>query len=216
MANKKDLANHKRETCRCAGCVSRRREAEAVLARARGDVLTEEEIKQQKERDRKKKTINSLEPIDADLPPEFVTQGRSMRDHIASYVEVRLTEPSLKHAEIAKRIGMTPKSLSTLIYRATKQGILKFEDPIERINNQIIPKTMDNLNEFLDLKDRTVTLETAKGVIFPIYQKSQGVGDVNNTMLALKIEMISPEDMKIIQGQVVGKPRQLIEGELEE
>jgi hypothetical protein len=215
VANKKDLTNHKRETCRCAGCVSRRREAEAVLARARGDVLTEEEIKQQKERDRMKKR-NALEPIDADLPPEFFTKRRSMRDHIADYVEVRLTEPSLKHAEIAKRIGMTPQALSTLIYRATKQGILKFEDPIERINNQIIPKTMDNLNEFLDLKDKTVTLETAKGVIFPIYQKAQGVGENNNTMLALKIEMVSPEDIKIIQGQVVGKPRQLIEGELEE
>jgi len=107
-------------------------------------------------------------------------------------------------------MGLAPKSLNALIGKATKEGWLKFDDPIARINHEIIPKVLDNLNTFLDARDKAVTIETAKGTIFKTYQASEGAleGQQQN-VLALKIEMIGSDTAPIISGQVIGKPREL-------
>jgi hypothetical protein len=148
--------------------------------------------------------------INADLPEIFHTHGTTARERIAQWVAIRAAEPGITAADAAKKMGLAPKSLNALIGKATKEGWLKFDDPIARINHEIIPKVLDNLNTFLDARDKAVTIETAKGTIFKTYQASEGAleGQQQN-VLALKIEMIGSDTAPIISGQVIGKPREL-------
>lgn len=137
-------------------------------------------------------------------------QSRKARDRVATWIAIRAQEPHLLQREIADRMGINPKTLTALLYNATKAGWLQFDDPLEKIEYQIVPKVVDNLIEFLDQKDKTVTLETAKGTIFKSYQASKGISDAPSNVLALKIEMVDPTTpTKSITGQIIGKARAL-------
>lgn len=109
-------------------------------------------------------------------------------------------------------MGIGVANLRWHLRKATKEGWLRFDDPLERLEHELIPQTMDNLKHFLDKKDRQTTIETAKNTIFKVYQESQGVGQTQQTVLALKIDMQAipnQETTKIISGEVVGTPKEL-------
>lgn len=112
-------------------------------------------------------------------------------------------------------MGITPGTLSTHIYRATKEGWLKFDDPLSRVEFQLIPKIVRNLDEFLEDRDRTVTIEAAKGTLFKQYAESKGVTNAPTTVLALKLELPSGET-KAIFGKVVGSGRALDDDDIVE
>jgi len=188
--------------CQCRGCGPRRRAAEA-LAKSGGVGGTALVPQSQQS---KGKVIN------ADLPP-VVIRGNSLRDHISHWAAIRLAEPGTHTKDIARRLGLSPYTLYGYISQAHKQGWLQFDDPISRIDHEIIPKVLDNLSEFLDQKDKTITIETAKGTIFRQYQEEKGAGDAPQTVLALQIETAEPSQVKIITGHIVGKPKALLEGE---
>jgi len=77
---------------------------------------------------------------------------------------------------------------------------------MDQVEHLLIPKVINNLNHFLDAKDRTVTIETAKGTLFKVFQESKGISEASQTVLALKIEQ--PEGMQTqVAGKIVGKPR---------
>ena len=81
---------------------------------------------------------------------------------------------------------------------------------MEKMDNEIIPKVLENVSQLLDQKDRLTTIETAKNTIFKTYQAAHGVRDNPVTMLALKIETSpSTESSKVFTGEVVGKPQSL-------
>jgi hypothetical protein len=103
--------------------------------------------------------------------------------------------------------GFSPRTLYGIIYRATKEGWLRFEDPVQRIENEIIPKVVDNLSRMLDEGNERVTIETAKGTIFRKYQEEQGISDAAQTILALKIEQPDGTETKILTGRIVGRPK---------
>lgn len=128
------------------------------------------------------------------------------------WLAMRSLEPTLSTKDIADRLGISVGYMRNLIYDARKEGWLKFDDPMDQIEYGIVPKVIANLNHFLDAKDKTVTIETAKGTIFPQYKEAKGASDAPHTVLALKIEMPTPGDnVKVITGQIVGRPRQLEE-----
>lgn len=79
---------------------------------------------------------------------------------------------------------------------------------MEQIDHDIIPKTLDNLSDLLDAKDKQATLETAKGTVFPLYRESKGISE-GQTALALKIEYPDDEGRRkaLVAGVVVGTPR---------
>lgn len=90
---------------------------------------------------------------------------------------------------------------------------MRFEDPLSKLEHEVIPKVVANLSKFLDEGDKTVTIETAKGTIFRQYADSKGISEQPVTVLALKIEQ--PDEMnggmKVVAGHVVGKPRVIID-----
>lgn len=159
------------------------------------------------------------ETLDADLPPgSYVTTpvgndarrgGTKLR--IREWLKIRAVEPLITASDAAVRMGVSSRTLYRDIATATKEGWLRFEDPVERIDFQIIPKTLDNLNRFLDERDKTVTIETAKATIFKTYQNAKGVSDGGTMILALKIEQPEEENPRIITGHIIGKPKVITE-----
>ena len=138
--------------------------------------------------------------------------GRSARDRVGLWLAMRAVEPSITDREIAGRMGISHGYLRQLIYKARRGGWLEFTDPLHQMEYDIVPMAVDNLSELLNSKDRRATIETAKGVLFPLYRDYKGISETAQTILALKIETAEPtSELKAITGQIVGRPR-LLEG----
>lgn len=135
------------------------------------------------------------------------TRLKNRRRAIAQYVAWKSLEPNLTVAAAAKRMNLTYGTFKNWLNEANREGWLKFQDPLEKLEYELIPKVINNLNEFLDKKDRTVTLETAKGTVFKQFQAQQGISE-GQMVLAIKMEAApSTEDPKIISGIIVGTPK---------
>lgn len=148
-------------------------------------------------------------------PPSVDKNGRKktapkgLRERIAQYIHYSMVYPNSSKIEIAEKMGISHTTLYKIITEAQAQGLIKFTDPLERIDYEIIPKIVDNLNHFLDARDKTVTIEAAKGTLFRTYQDSKGITDGAQTVLALRIEQPKEGDIKILAGHIVGKPKGL-------
>jgi hypothetical protein len=82
------------------------------------------------------------------------------------------------------------------------------EDPLLRIEHELIPKIVNNLNHFLDEGDRTVTIEAAKGVVFPQYRESKGITETKIAILGLQIQLPESGDMtQVGRGMISGMPK---------
>lgn len=134
---------------------------------------------------------------------------RSLRDRVAQYLHYSMTYPNETMKGLAEKMGIDRRYLHAIIRDGREAGILVFDDPLDRIEHEIVPKIVDNLNHFLDLKDRAVTIEAAKGTIFRSYQDAKGIVDGPQTILALKIEQPDGSDIKILTGNIVGRPKEL-------
>ena len=107
---------------------------------------------------------------------------------------------------------MTYKTIRGHLSKAASEGWLKFQNPFDRFEHEIVPKVVDNIAYFIKKKDRTMTIEAAKGAgVFKTYGSLKTESDSPNTVLALKIETVGPSGINppTIQGHVIGKPRQL-------
>lgn len=161
-------------------------------------------------------TLEPLAPVEGivdDSKGAFIRKrdhlDHSLRATIGRWLHIRNTEPNLTNVQIAERLNLSYRTLLTYISRANKSGILKFEDPLDRIEYDLIPKVVDNLDYWLKKNDKQVTLETAKNTIFKVYQDSKGISEAPQTVLALKIEQAPPEVGEIVKGVVVGKARSM-------
>jgi len=202
--NKGGTHSHKPD-CQCYPCKARHRKEEALVVAA-GDGGTALVAYPAPTTE----AVQSAEPLEAD---ELITPGRletlDKRAVVAEWIKLRALDPDITNAEIIRRLGIAKSYFYRILNQASKEGWLRFDDPIARLEHQLVPKTLDNLNYFLDAKDRTVTIEMAKGTVFKAYQESKGLNQGSQTILALKIELpaTNSEPMKIIEGQIVGQPK---------
>jgi len=158
-----------------------------------------------------KALVPKPEVIQADVV--MCEQPHTQRMRVLRFVQLRAQ--GLRNTEIAEILGITPHTLNTYICRAAKDGWLKFTDPMERFAMEIVPKVVDNIEYYIDKKDKTMTIEAAKGGgIFKNYQAIKMETNAPQAVLALKIETISPDRQKVISaGNIVGKAKEL-EGEV--
>ena len=192
-ANRGGALTHKNPDCPCSACTARRRREEALVGGA-GDTSSE---------------AGSAEVLEADVAIS-TTVRRNPRYHIAAWLQLKATDPEITITEAARRLQLHRSTLQAYIGRAVREGWLKFDDPLQRVEYELIPKVIKNLNQFLDEGDKTVTIETAKGTLFPSYKEARGIQEAPTTVLALRIEApAGGEEMKIISGHIVGKPKQL-------
>lgn len=143
--------------------------------------------------------------------PLIIDDHSSEREAIAKWLAWRVKEPKISMTEASRRLGLQPSTLRRYVGRAEKAGWLQVQDPIERIEKVIIPKTLDNIEYFLAKRDRVVTVETAKNTVYRQFQEAKGISNAPKTVLALRIEA-APQDAPIISSsKVVGTPR-FVEG----
>jgi hypothetical protein len=146
-----------------------------------------------------------IETIQVDLPVIHTHYYKNIKQ----WASIRALEPNLTNKQIAERLGITPNALSCMIYKATKRGWLRFDEPLDRMKYEIVPNVVDNLAKFVNEGDKQTTLEVAKGTIFKTYQAAEGIQDQQNTILAIKFESEPESGATIVTGQVVGKPKEI-------
>lgn len=190
---------HRNPDCKCNACVARRRKAKAQLNGA-GQPAAD--------------TTPAIPPdkaeavILSDIPQH--TRG-VMRDRIKKWLQWKAIEPKLTHREAAARMGIAEQTLTNIIYKASKEGWLKFEDPLAELEYEIIPKVTQNLKYYLDQHDKDVTIKTAQGTLFKQFQDAKGITQAapQTTVLAFKIEIPPGGPATVAAGHIVGTPRRV-------
>lgn len=127
------------------------------------------------------------------------------------------------NSEIADACGITKNTLKTYMYRAHVRGwltVASLEDPDDALEIVLKTKTVRNVDEFLDARNREVTIEAAKGLgLFKTHQivKNDNVAPIAFA-LSVNVEMpppgIAPQTARI--GSVGGQPyfdAEIVEGE---
>lgn len=142
-----------------------------------------------------------------------------MRQNVAAWLKAKSANSKLTNKEIAESIGISPSTMHASLYKARKEGWLRFEDPLNEFRYGMVPKIAENLNLFLDARDKQVTLEAAKATIFRQYAVEEGIAEAAPvTVLALKIEMppglVAGSTPPNLKGVIVGTPVGFIEAEV--
>lgn len=196
--------------CKCNACVARRRKAEAV---ADGVRLTST-------------AVVAVEPIEADqetILTDLPKANRNVRRaQIKKWLMWKSVEPDLTHKDAAKRLGIATQTLTNTIHIATKEGWLKFEDPLNELRYEIMPMVTHNLKYYLQQGDKDVTVKTAQGTLFKQFLDAEGIKEAPTNVLAIKIERAENALPTVGGGKIVGKARTLampgiavIDGEVE-
>ncbi len=192
-------------TCKCHACAGKTQTLPIGAGGAETEKVDEKDV------------IHADTFLEDSTPKPLVGQDRTKRGRVREWLAYRALDPSITNNEVAEKLGITPHALSDYIRQGVKEGWLTFSDPLQRIEHEIIPQTIDNLAYFLKMKDKVVTVETAKGTIFKSFEKSHSITETPITVLALKIEGIDPATatVKAVTGQIVGRPR-ILDAEVEE
>lgn len=135
-------------------------------------------------------------------------KDRSYKARAAEWLAIKALEPTLTTGQIAARMGIARGTLLNQIRKATQEGLLQFDDPLDQLKHSILPKATNNLEELIDAKDRLATLETMKNTLFKSYQQAEGMMEAPPMVLALKIEPAGPGPA-MVTGEVLGLPRSL-------
>ena len=110
--------------------------------------------------------------------------------------------------QIAKEVGIQPRTLRQYLWLAAKNGWLRFDDPADRLEYELAPKIVDNIAHHLNLKDKVMTIEAAKGIgLFKTHQSLKNEGVIQQTVLALKIEFPTDAPRLVPPGAILGVAR---------
>ncbi len=142
-------------------------------------------------------------------PPIFIEE-KSLAARAAQIAAFKAMGLGLQ--EIADKLDLAYSTVRNILAKANKQGLIHYDDPYERFENMLVPKIVDNVEYWLDQKDKKMTIEAAKGAgLFKAHQAIKMEGQAPQTVLALKIEMpeASGLESKAIVGHVIGKPRRI-------
>lgn len=192
--------------CQCYPCKARARLQETVIGStgAGGQALAAS-------------SASKEEPLNADAlfiasPKGSRRPSLAKKSIIAEWIKLRSLDESITNTEVARQIGINRSYLQNVIQQGVKEGWLVFDDPLARLEYQVIPKAVENINAFLDAKDKQVTIEVAKGTLFKAFQESKGIHQGSTTVLALKIELPTTGNAQseVIEGQIVGAPKVLV------
>lgn len=161
----------------------------------------------------------SIEDTTGVKPSWYLPPDSKIRVVAMQIIAMRIS--GMEDEAIAEALGISVKSISPYIYRATKNGWLTLDDPKARLEYQMMHKVMDNINEGLNDTSRHMTsgmrvktavaLKVAEGTIFKQFDT---VADrtPSTTIVAVKIEMPEGPRPQIRAGNDVGGVPAHVEG----
>lgn len=139
--------------------------------------------------------------------PALTIPTNKFRDRVAQIV--LLKQQGKTNKEVAEELGLAVSTIQSAITKARKAGMLQLYSPADILENEIVPKVVDNINHFLDAKDRIMTVEAAKGLgIFKSHQAVKVEGGEQRQALVLNIQFEAPADPTVIKGgRIIGTPK---------
>lgn len=154
-----------------------------------------------------------LGPLNADDEPDTPRAPRMpLRDRVVQYIFGR--QQGMTQAEIAQKMGIRHTTLSSILAKATKAGLLEFDLPADRLEHELPSRIVDNIKEFLgptaeDNHRLKMTIEAAKGMgLFKSHQAVKIDGPAAGTILALNIQFQDSSDgVQRQAGNIVGTPK---------
>ncbi len=148
----------------------------------------------------------------ANLPAEapMLLKDRTFRSRVAEICLLRAQ--GLNNKQIAERMHLAHSTIKTFITRAKKQGLLRYDNPEARLQHELAPLVVDNIEYFLKTPDREasklkMTIEAAKGLgMFKSHAAHKIEGASQQMAIAIKFEM--PEGgPTYVEGHIVGTPK---------
>ncbi len=103
---------------------------------------------------------------------------------------IALKAQGLKHKEIGEILGITEGNIKSYLFRANARGQLNmshFADPDDQMDIVIRSQMTRNVNEFLESRDKTVTLK-AMELFNPTPRGDQPI-QTNQMVLQVKVEL---------------------------
>lgn len=108
---------------------------------------------------------------------------------------IALRSQGVKMKEISEQLGYSPDTLRQYLSKAGKKGwinLSSFNEPEDQLEYVLKHKVVRNVNEFLDGRDKDVTLEAAKGLgMFKTHQVVKGETTAQIGM-ALRVQVEMP------------------------
>jgi hypothetical protein len=132
--------------------------------------------------------------------------------HKATFIKwwaLRIANPHITKSEAARQIGTSPQQLYFVIEKGLRLGWGQIDDPIDFMSTQLIPKAMKNMDELLTQKDKRATIEMLKGTAFPEYRDTKASQVQPRLSINVQFEPAPPQAQTVIEGQIVGVPKQL-------
>lgn len=126
------------------------------------------------------------QPLNPDVP-QYVVKTKGIRTKIADYVQLRIENPDISYDDAAKELGISKNTLRNYVFRAVSEGWLRFEDPLSRLDFEIIPQATQVTLDALAAKDVKVAIEVMKGTVFPEYRAIRGTADAVNNTIAIQV-----------------------------
>jgi transposase len=148
---------------------------------------------------------------DKDKPSWYLPPDSKIRVVAMQIIAMRIA--GMDDPEIAEKLGISEKSISPYVYRASKNGWLTIDDPAQRLEYQLMHKVVQNIEEGLDDTARHMTsgmqvktvvaLKVAEGTLFKKFDNAIGQSPAT-TIVAVKIEMPDGPRPQIRAGNDVG------------
>ena len=146
-----------------------------------------------------------------DRPAWYLPPDSKVRYVSLQIIAMRIA--GMEDEEIAKSLGISPKSIGPYVYRAGKNGWLNIDNPKERIEYSVMHKAVSNLEAML-VDDTLATNKTVKhettmklleGTVFKQFGEP-AVANTQQTMVAIKIEMPTGPAQLIREDTTGGRP----------
>lgn len=143
-----------------------------------------------------------------------------MRKKAAQIMALKIE--GLDNDEIAKRVGLAPRSLRQYLWIAGKNGWLTVADPQEEVDYRLAHRAVSNLDELLHARDantgmpdKEITLATLRGTgIFRTHDAPvAGIGNGQQNILQINIQTPTGPVTTIRAGSMQGAPA-FVEGDL--
>lgn len=136
-----------------------------------------------------------------------------MKGRVASWARMKAEEPGITNKEIAERLGISINTLGSCLTKGRKEGWLAFEDPMNAIQYEMIPRNVEQMQALMEAGDQKAILSVFKELTAPAYREAQGISDGKSgdqMMIAIKIEMPPADQMPVVRGVIIGEGRSLV------